>query len=145
MFWTESNRYGRNWDLLREFERMSRLFSDLSTPFDRATEFPAMNLWSDGNEAVITSELPGVDPGKTDISVVGKTLTVKGSRIPEDSGGEGSYHRQERWNGSFTRTIELPFQIDQNRVAARFSKGILEVRLPRAEADKPRKITITTN
>ena len=121
---------------------MNRRFSDFAAPFARATEFPAVNLWSDGNEAVVTAELPGIDPGAVDISVVGRTLTIKGGRKPDVTGDEGSYHRQERWSGSFTRTLELPFQIDPNKFEARFSKGVLEIKLPRAEADKPRKITI---
>jgi HSP20 family protein len=125
-------------------ERMSRLFSELSSPFTRATGFPAVNVWSDGNEAIVTAELPGTDAKAVDISVVGKTLTIKGSRQPEEAKGEESYHRQERWAGSFRRTIDLPFLIDQNRVEARFSKGILEIKLPRAEADKPKKISIVS-
>jgi HSP20 family protein len=145
MFWTDTGQYGRTLDLWREFERMSRLFSEFPAPFARTTEFPAVNVWSNGNEAVVTAELPGVDPSAADISVVGKTLTIKASRRPEETGEDGSYHRQERWTGSFTRTIELPFLIEQNKVEARFSKGILEINLPRAEADKPKKIAITSH
>ncbi len=145
MFWTETGRAGRQWDLLQEFDRMSRLFSDLATPFARAAEFPAMNLWSDGNEAVVTAELPGIEPAEADISVVGRTLTIKGSRRSEEADSESAFHRQERWTGSFSRTIELPFQVDQSKVEARFRKGVLEVRLPRAEADRPKKITITSH
>jgi len=145
MFWMDTERHGRAGDMWREFERLSRLFPDFSSPFSRTTEFPAVNVWSDGNEAVVTAELPGLDPATADISVVGRTLTIKGTRKAEEPGADGSYHRQERWNGSFARAIELPFQIDQSKVEARFSKGILEVKLPRAEADKPKKITITTH
>ena len=145
MFWTSTEPYGRNVDLWREFDRMGRLFSEITSPYSRVTEFPAVNLWSDGNEAVVTAELPGIDPSAADISVVGRTLTIKGSRTPEEAGDSGSYHRQERWSGSFSRTVELPFQIDQNKVEARFSMGVLEIRLPRAEADKPKKITITAH
>lgn len=142
MYWTDADRFGHLW---REFERMSRLFPDLSTPFSRVAEFPPVNVWSDGNEAVVTAELPGINPADADISVVGKTLTIKGVRKHDDPGGDGSFHRQERWTGSFSRTIDLPFQIDQGNVEARFSKGVLEIKLPRAEADKPKRITIATH
>lgn len=145
MFWTDAARYRLPSDLSREFDRMSRLLSGLASPYTAEAEFPAMNLWSDGNEAVITAELPGIDPSAADISVVNRTLTIKGSRNAEEAGAEGSYHRQERWSGSFTRTIELPFQVDQNKVEARFSKGVLEIRLPRTEADKPKKIAISSH
>jgi len=51
-------------------------------------------------------------------------------------------HRHERWSRNFTRSFELPYLIDQNKVEAKFSKGVLQLMLPRAEADKPRKIAI---
>jgi HSP20 family protein len=86
--------------------------------------------------------LPGIDPNAIDISVVGKTLTLRGSRKPEEFKENESYHRRERWHGQFTKTIELPFDIDSGKVDAQYRKGILRITLPRAEADKPRKISV---
>jgi len=56
--------------------------------------------------------------------------------------GQLSYHRRERWHGHFTKTLELPFNIESGKVEAKFLKGVLHISLPRAEADKPRKITV---
>lgn len=143
MLWTDWGRYGRVWDPWQELARMDRTFSDiLSTPPDR--EFPSVNVWANGEEATVTMEVPGIDPKAVDISVAGKMLSVRGSREPEKAQEGESCHRNERWYGSFSRSIELPYLIDQNKVQARFSKGVLQIALPRAEADKPKKITVVS-
>jgi len=53
-----------------------------------------------------------------------------------------SYHRQERGSGSFTRTVRLPFRVEADKVSAKYERGILQITLPRAEEDKPKKIQI---
>lgn len=143
MLWTDWGRYGRAWDPWQELARMNRTFSDiLTTATDH--EFPAVNVWANGEEALITMEVPGIDPKAVDISIAGKTVTVRGSREPEKAAEGESYHRNERWYGSFSRAIDMPYLIDQNKVQARFSKGVLQIALPRAEADKPKKITVVS-
>jgi HSP20 family protein len=91
---------------------------------------------------VVTAELPGADPEKLDISVVGDSLTISGNREAEALKAGESYHRQERSCGRFTRTIQLPFHVDAVKVAATYERGILNVVLPRSEAEKPKKISI---
>ncbi|HEX8948655.1 MAG TPA: Hsp20/alpha crystallin family protein [Dissulfurispiraceae bacterium] len=108
------------------------------------TEFPAINAWKGEDHAVITTEVPGVDPQDIEISVAGSSLTLRGIKKSEQT-EEGAYHRRERWHGSFTKVLELPFDIEQDKVEARFVKGVLYVALPRAEADKPKKISIQCN
>ena len=143
MIWSDFSRFNRTWDPWLEIDRMQRLFRDLAMPAT-AGEFPAVNVWVNGDAAEVKVELPGVDPKDVDISVVGKTLTLKGSRAPEEAKEEESYHRRERWSGSFNRAVELPFSVNANKVEARFNKGVLTITLPRAEEDKPRKITIVS-
>jgi HSP20 family protein len=92
--------------------------------------------------AMVTTELPGIGPKAIDISVVNDTLTLSGSRQPDGPIQSESYHRRERWQGQFTKTLELPFPIEVNKIEARYSKGVLSISLPRSEADKPRKIAI---
>lgn len=145
MFRQPFNRYGRMspW---REMERMRREMEQLFSTFDggasMAPAFPAMNVWTNPEGAVVTAELPGVSSDNIDISVVGQTLTVSGSRQPEGLPENAHYHRRERNFGQFTRTFELPFPVESDKVEATFDKGVLYISLPRAEADKPRKITI---
>jgi HSP20 family protein len=125
---------------------MDRLFSGFyaGPRLRTAPSFPAMNAWTNQDGAVITAELPGVNPGDIDISVVGETLTLTGERKPEALQDGEKFHRRERGFGKFTRTFQLPFAVEADKVEAVFDKGILHISLPRAEADKPKKIVIKT-
>jgi HSP20 family protein len=125
----------------REFSRLFDGFSR-SSRLAVAPSFPAMNVWSNEEGVVITAELPGVNSGDIDISVVGDTLTLTGSRQPEKLDENSKYHRRERGYGKFTRTFQLPFAVEADKVEALFEKGILHISLPRAEAEKPKKITV---
>ncbi len=120
---------------------MNRRFSDVASAFS-GSEFPVVNIWTNGNGAIVTTEIPDIDPASVDLSVVGKALTFSGSRKSDEAAEGESYHRRERWDGRFSRTVELPFLIDSNKVEARFSKGVLQISLPRAEEDKPKKIAV---
>ncbi|HNQ01189.1 MAG: Hsp20/alpha crystallin family protein [Syntrophobacterales bacterium] len=146
MFWPEFGRYGRVWSPWREMERLqqdvNRLLSSESAPY--ATMFPAVNIWASDQDVIVTAEVPGVDPAGLDITVADNVLRLSGSRKPEElKPGEVS-HRRERASGEFTRSFRLPFAVDSGKVEAVCDRGVLTVRLPRAEADKPRKIAIKT-
>ncbi len=123
-----------------EFDRMGRYF-------DRAErcgtcEYPAVNVWVNGENAEISSEIPGVDRDAIDISVSGKIVTLKGTR-PEVETKEGeSRHRHEINHGNFNKSIQLPFNVAVNKVSASYKNGVLHVTLPQLETEKPRKIEI---
>jgi HSP20 family protein len=74
--------------------------------------------------------------------VVGDTLTLSGTRRPDELQEGERYHRRERTSGHFSRTFQLPFRIEDKQVEAVFEKGVLHISLPRAEADKPKKIAV---
>jgi HSP20 family protein len=101
-----------------------------------------MNIWTDENHAILTAELPGVKAEDIDISVENEMLTLRGNRQQEEPVEGMTYHRRERRCGSFSRTFRLPFQADAGAVEATLEDGILNVVLPRAEADMPRKIAV---
>jgi HSP20 family protein len=101
-----------------------------------------VNIWSNEEGLVISAEVPGISAEDIDISVVGETLTLSGARKREELGEDARYHRHERGNGKFSRVIELPFPVDVNNVQATFKNGVLNISMPRAEADKPRKIVV---
>ncbi|MCK9229873.1 MAG: Hsp20/alpha crystallin family protein [Syntrophales bacterium] len=137
---------GFDWmpDLWSELDRRQResgrLFSRSGT--SRYQNYPAVNLWMNENDVILSAEIPGIDLEKMDISVEGDVLDLSGSRSLEAVGEEAKYHRQERPYGSFRRKIRLPFSINSEKVDARYEKGVLTVRLPRIEEEKPRKISI---
>lgn len=140
MLWTDFNYNNGFTDTWRDMERMSNALSR----FSRATshEFPPINMWVDADTLTVTSEIPGIDVKDIEISVVGKSLTLRGSRKQDELTEKESYHRRERWNGRFSKTVELPFHVQTDRVDAKFSKGVLSITLPRAEAEKPKRIDI---
>jgi HSP20 family protein len=127
--------------------RELQVFEELADGLLRAerTGYPAVNIKKSEEDAVLTAELPGLDPKEIDISIKGRTVTIQGSRKPEGTGEKATYLRRERWSGKFQRRIELPFHVEPGKVAAKYKRGVLSVRLPRAEAEKPRKITVSLN
>jgi HSP20 family protein len=133
------------WDEMDRLQReMNRVFESFDRSVAPSAGFPAMNVWMNEEGAVVTAELPGVDVKDLEINVVGETLTLSGERKPLDLPKEAVVHRQERGMGKFTRTIDLPFNVDSGKVQATLEKGILRILLPRAEQDKPRKIQVRT-
>ena len=141
MLWTELGRIGRGVDPWYGFDWEANLV-DRTAPSMRAIEFPLVNVWVNVDEAVLTTEIPGIDAKSVEISIAGKTVSLRGSREPEPETEEKIYHRRERWYGQFSRTIELPFNIESAGVEALFHKGVLQVTLPKAQTDKPRKIKV---
>jgi HSP20 family protein len=123
---------------------VDRLFAEWPTRanWSIAPNFPAMNVWTDEDSAILTAELPGVRIEDIDISVERDTLTLRGKRQPEQLEEGATYHRRERRVGSFQRAFRLSFQVDSGKVEADFKNGVLSILLPRAEADKPKKIAI---
>ncbi len=133
------------WDEMDRLQReMNRLFEDFDSGTQPIAGFPAMNVWMNEEGAVVTAELPGVNVNDLDIRVVGQTLTLSGERKMEDLPKDAVFHRRERSKGKFTRTLDLPFLVDSEKVQATLEKGILRILLPRAEQDKPRKISVKT-
>jgi HSP20 family protein len=139
-----SNPFRSWWDPLGQFGRFSEVFDRAldNGAWSVATEYPALNLWDNKEEVVVTAELPGFNPDDVEVSVVQNTLTLRGSRTPEELKQGETYHRRERWNGKFVRTLELPFEVDHDKVEAQFRNGVLSIRLPRAPQNLPKKITV---
>jgi HSP20 family protein len=136
-------RFGWPWATSRELNRLSGGWPT-SYGWRAAPSYPAMNVWTNEDGGIVTAELPGVDPGDIEISVRDDTLTLRGSRKAVELEEGTTYHRRERGSGAFARTVELPFRVEGGKVEATFEKGVLKISLPRAEEDKPKKITIKT-
>ena len=134
-------------DPWRELDRiqdeMNRLIRDA---FGRPqiSRYPAINMWANNDEAVVTAELPGFDPEKLEITVLNDELHLKGERKLPEPEKDVTFHRKEIEVDSFQRTISLPFAVESDKIEASFDRGVLTIVLPRAEADKPRKIQVKT-
>jgi HSP20 family protein len=129
---------------------MDQLQREMNRLFDTSSKgrvftppsYPAINIWTNDDGQLISAEMPGVNPNNIDIDVTGDALSISGERKPDEVAAEARYHRRERTYGSFSRTVQLPFMVDTSKVEANFKNGVLMINLPRAEADKPKKITI---
>lgn len=130
--------------LWREMDRLRREMDHLARSANRfsAPAFPALNVWTNADGVVVTAEIPGITPDDLDISITGDTLTLSGARRPEERDDGVRFHRRERGYGRFTRSLQLPYRVEADKVAATFDKGVLRIELPRAEADKPKKVTV---
>lgn len=131
------------WHSLHDMQHeMNRLFDRWGNHSFGLVETPAMNLWEEDEALYLEAELPGLELQDLEIFVTGHNqLTLKGERKPPVV-PKGVQHRQERPVGKFTRTVTLPFAVDENNVDAHFENGVLRVRMPKHEAARPRKITI---
>ena len=142
MLWRTNDRNS----VWHEMERMRRQLDRLSdgVAFRAVPSFPAFNVWTNADGLLVTAEVPGVELDDLDIAIVNKTLTLSGKREPADMDEDTRYHRRERGCGQFSRSIELPYRIEADHVQATFDKGVLTIRLPRAEDEKPRRIKVQT-
>lgn len=140
------SQFGRTgWDPFAEMRRlqteMNHLFGD-AVAFPAARGYPPVNIWLGDSSVVVTAELPGLSAEDVDLSVREDALTIRGERkLPEDT-DEIGWHRRERPQGTFSRTVALPFRVDRDKVTARFENGLLEIEMQQPEADRPRKIAI---
>jgi HSP20 family protein len=120
----------------RAMDRWFQLAND-----DHVPSLPVVDVWAKEDEVVVEAELPGVEPEDVDISVEGDVLTLRGKRN-RSADEEARLYRQERGFGEFSRSFRLPFRVETNAIDARFVNGVLEIKLPRAEADRPRRIAV---
>jgi HSP20 family protein len=134
----------------REFERLEKELRRMERELERffgegefwpEERYPAVNLYTSEDGAVVEVELPGIEPKDVDITVVGKRLTVQAKR-PEPTQNGARYHLRERHSGELVRHIELPFNVQVDKVEAHYHNGVLSIRLPRAEEERPKKIEV---
>mgnify|MGYP003702668041 CR=1 FL=1 len=131
----------------------SRLLRDFGRFFDAAYGegngdwspgvFPPLNVTRDEENYFVRAELPGLNSDELKISVEHNKLCLSGARQATEQEGV-SYHRRERGYGTFSRSINLPYEVDADKVQANYKLGVLEVLLPKAEDAKPRKIAISS-
>jgi HSP20 family protein len=102
----------------------------------------AVDMVETNDQLVVKASVPGVKPEDLDVTVQGETLTIRGEAKEESEGQQGRYYVRERRQGSFSRTVTLPYPIQNDKVEASFENGVLTLTLPRAESVKPRAIKV---
>jgi HSP20 family protein len=119
---------------------LENLFEDLASVQPESWSMPAEMLES-ADELRFAIEVPGLRPEDIELTVDNGVLTVAGEKKHEQT--EHNYRLAERRYGRFSRSFRLPPTVDTSRVQARCEYGVLTIRLPRAEAAKPRRIPVT--
>ncbi|MDR2050534.1 MAG: Hsp20/alpha crystallin family protein [Deltaproteobacteria bacterium] len=131
-----SSIYDTNNDLERFFDEMFR-----TSAFNlRRSVYPPLNVFESDDGYIVDVCIPGIDPNDIELTITARNLIVKGERKLM----EGRYFRQERGAGSFQRVLSLNVPVDRDKVTAKSENGILRVTLPKAEAERQRKISITS-
>ena len=129
---------------------IDRLFDDFFTgsPFGRLSDgkgwMPAIDVSETEKYIVVHAELPGMNAKDIDISLIGRVLTIKGERKQEKEEKDKSYHRVERRYGFFSRSLELPADVDSKKAKSKFKDGVLELNLPKSKEQSVRKIEVKT-
>ncbi len=142
------------WEPVRELNtiqsEMNRLFNtffEAPTPGNGGSTLrrwiPAMDLVETDADFVLRADLPGLNEGDVNIEVEDNVLTISGERKAEHEERKEGYYRVERASGSFSRSLTLPEPVDPESVSASFDNGVLEIRIPKPEQRKPRKVAIS--
>jgi HSP20 family protein len=133
----------------RDFERMRKEMDRLwDSFFERGPKaepgewYPSLDLAETKNDVVIKAEVPGMDPKDIDISLSNGVLTIKGEKKQEREEKEGDYHFSERSFGAFTRAVQLPTEVQSDKIEASYKNGVLKITLPKSEEAKKKQIKI---
>lgn len=129
---------------------INRLFDAFMTPFDgnefRNTVSPKLDIAELKDKYEIKAELPGMDEKDINLSVEDGVLSISGEKKSETEDKSKGYYLKECSYGTFSRSIRLPENIADDKIAAKFNKGVLVIDMPKKEptVTKARKISITS-
>jgi HSP20 family protein len=105
---------------------------------------PKLDISEGKKDIIIKAEIPGIEAKDFDISIDGRLLNIRGEKKQEQSENEKTYYRVERSYGYFNRTIELPAEVDPNKVDASYKKGILKIKLRKTKSSETKRIKVTS-
>jgi HSP20 family protein len=141
------------WDPWRNIstlqDRINRLFWD-AFPEPRREEdevglgawYPSVDIHESDEAIIVQAELPGLKKEDISIEVKENLLTLRGERAEDKETKEENYYRRERSFGKFHRSFTLPAAVDSEKIVATYKAGVLEVKIPKPEEQKPKEIEI---
>lgn len=141
------------WRPMREMRRlteeMERMMEEALEPFERRWERPSVltrffpvNMYRQNNDLIVEATLPGIRPEDVDISVSGRTLTIRAERKEEKERREEDYYYREVEAGRFYRQLTLPADVQADKAEARYENGVLRLRLPMSGAAREAHIKV---
>jgi HSP20 family protein len=137
----EESRVVIRFDPFRDVDRLAERLLSSATDMGHSMRALPMDVYRSGDQYVIHCDLPGADPGSVDVSVDGRSLTIRAQRSSRSE--DVDWLTQERTTGVFVRQLNLGPGLDLDRIDANYTDGVLTLTIPVAEQAKPRKIDIT--
>jgi HSP20 family protein len=137
------------WEPFRELtslhNEMSRWLNGALEGPGRVTQswVPALDVWETESDVVYSFDLPGIPEEKISIEVSDGTLTVSAEREKVEEVSDERYFRFERRFGTFSRAVGLPQGVNEDKIAASYRDGVLEIRVPKPEEQKPKRIALS--
>ena len=140
----------------RRTKELQRKIDNIYDQFFGPDFFPSTYLFGDGNwdpkldisegrkDITVKIEIPGIEAKDFDISIDGRRLTIKGEKKQDQKEKEETYYRVERSYGYFKRSIELPSEVDPNKVDASYKRGVLKMKFRKLKESKTKRIKVTT-
>lgn len=130
--------FSRGWMSPLRFTHPS--WSHLPAPFEGRT--PHVDVVERDNEIFVKAELPGVEKGDLELTMTDNSVTIKGSTKAEEKEEKENYHRCEISQGSFSRTVPLPGDVNTEKAKARFNNGVLKLTIPKVKKSKHKNIKV---
>jgi len=124
---------------------LNRFWAGTTEPFGLAEWAPAVDVSETEDTVLVHAEIPGIDPKSIEITITGDVLTLRGEKEEETEDQGRNYHRVERRYGAFTRSLALPTAVAAEKVEAKAKNGVLEIRLPKSEEAKARRVQVKTD
>ncbi|MFO1020646.1 MAG: Hsp20/alpha crystallin family protein [Planctomycetales bacterium] len=139
-------RWQQNWGPFHDLEReVDRLLEGIRIPFHSLRverQFPPCNLYELDEEYLLVAEVAGIQPEELELTIANGVLTIKGIRSKADPIPEERYRRRERFRGKWERSFSLPERVEEERIAAEYTDGVLKIHLPKPVAVVPRQIPV---
>ncbi|WDT77345.1 MAG: Hsp20/alpha crystallin family protein [Candidatus Manganitrophus sp.] len=140
------------WEPLKDFvtlqDRMNQFLSDTLNNYDTENGrlvqdwVPAVDVYEDAEAIQLKAELPGMEMKEIEVRIENNALEIRGEKKIEQTEKKENYHRIERVFGRFSRSFRLPNTVAQDKIKAKYDRGILTITLPKREETKPRSITV---
>ena len=132
--------------LQNEMSRWMGAFSPQGTGNGQTSSWlPAVDVWETETELVLSFDLPGVSEDEIAVELDDNVLTVSGERERTDEHSSERFYRFERRYGQFSRSVSLPAGVNEDDIQANYTDGVLEIRVPKPEEPKPRRIEVGSN
>ncbi len=141
----------RVWSPFHELERFRRDFDDLfnrflgsgpTAPGRRDLPAPPIESFTEGDKLIVRADLPGIEPKDVDISVIGNTLVLRGSRESTKEHKERDFTHREVTYGSFERSLTLPEGVRADQIKASYRNGVLELTIALPAEVSTRRVPI---